>query len=200
MRASLLALFFFARAAIAAEPMPFVDTHAHLDHQGERGRLTLALDNALADMDRNGVRLTFLMPPPQPQGMRFLYDLEGLKTEDPRYANRFGFIAGGGSLNPMIQDVPPDRVSGEDRRRFRIMAEELFAAGVRAFGEIAVHHVSHARMGGRHPYESVPADHPLLLLLADIAAERGISTFTWTSCRRTWSAPQALSTLPPRCG
>ena len=41
--------------------------------------------------------------------------------------------------------------------------------GASGFGEMTAHHLS--LHGADHPYESVPADHPMLLLLADIAAQ-----------------------------
>ena len=81
---------------------------------------------------------------------------------------RFGFLGGGGSLNLMIHEAAKDGgVSEPLRKRFEDRANQILAAGAAGFGEIAVHHLA-LRPG--HPYESVPADHPLLLALADIAA------------------------------
>ena len=173
MRHAVLVLFFCSPLAYAWNLGPIVDTHAHIDHQGEPGRVATALDNARIDMDRNGVTLTLLMPPPQPGNMRFLYDLDGLRLPE-KHQSHFALIAGGGSLNTMIQDIAPERVTEHDKQRFRMRAESLLKAGIRAFGEIAVHHISHARMGNNHPYQTVPGDHPLLLLLADIAAENKV--------------------------
>jgi len=61
---------------------------------------------------------------------------------------------------------------GDDlKQRFEKQANEILQQGAAGFGEMAVHHLSFMR---GHPYESVPADHPLFLLLADIAARHDV--------------------------
>jgi predicted TIM-barrel fold metal-dependent hydrolase len=87
-----------------------------------------------------------------------------------RGSPRLAFAAGGESLNPLLQQTPAERVSAELVRRFVSIAEEIAAAGAASFGELAAEHFSSGR--GRHPYESAPPDHPLLLALADLAARR----------------------------
>lgn len=169
-----LCLALFASLALAGETTPIVDVHAHLDHHGDPGRILAAVDTALAEMDRNGVRMTLLMPPPQPPSFRHGYDLDALRGAEARHGQRFALLAGGGSLNPMIHGIAAERVGDDDRKRFRKKAEALVAEGIRGFGEIAIHHISLTRMGSNHPYESLPADHPLLLLLVDIAAEHDL--------------------------
>ena len=57
------------------------------------------------------------------------------------------------------------------KREFASAAEQIIEAGAVGFGEIASLHISAVR---GHPYEFVPADHPLLKLLADIAAKRDV--------------------------
>jgi hypothetical protein len=74
----------------------------------------------------------------------------------------------------MIQTSAPDTVTDDIKKAFRTQAEQIVAAGAVVFGEIALHHMS-LRIGGpQHPYESTPPNHPLLMLLADIAAEKNI--------------------------
>ena len=62
----------------------------------------------------------------------------------------------------------PETVTDSVKRNFAAKAEEIIKAGAIGFGEIASLHIS--AVSG-HPYEFVPADHPLILLLADIAAK-----------------------------
>jgi len=62
--------------------------------------------------------------------------------------------------------VPEGRITERVRRQFEDLANEILRAGAAGFGEISIHHLAHMPA---HPYESVPADHPLFLLLADIA-------------------------------
>lgn len=156
-----------------AEPLPLIDTHSHLDHGGHLGWLSGALDQAIADMDRIGVRFSIFLPPPQVSELRVVYDCSQLRFATRKHPTRVALVGGGGILNPMIQQTPADAVSEETRQRFRALADEVVACGVRGFGEIAAHHLSLGRHRN-HPYEWVPPDHPLMLLLADIAAEKGL--------------------------
>lgn len=81
-------------------------------------------------------------------------------------------FGGGGSLNPMLQEAGKSPIVTEEvRRRFEVTAQQIIASGAKGFGEITAHHVS---LSPSHGYESVPADHPLLLLLADIAAQHDV--------------------------
>lgn len=163
-----------AAATADEQPQPIVDTHAHLEHLGGIAQFGAALDAALAEMDRLGVRVSVLMPPPQAKDNRFFYDIEALKFALERHPGRFLLVAGGGALNPTILGTPPDAVDEPTKQRFREQAERLLAQGAVGFGEITAHHLSLPAMGPMHGYSVAPADHPLLLLLADIAAERNV--------------------------
>ena len=70
----------------------------------------------------------------------------------------------------MLHDAKDEKeVSEAEKKAFRKKAEELLDAGAVGLGEIAIMHLS---LDEGHPYECVAGDHPLLLLLSDIAAER----------------------------
>ena len=141
----------------------WIDVHVHL--VGYRSDFRSAIAAAVAAMDDSGMSKIVLMSPPNVSGGR-LWDVDDfLPLLAPRA--RFGFLGGGGTLNPIIHDTKPDAVDDAVRRRFEAQAEDIIKKGAAGFGEIAAHHLSH--MQG-HPYELVDADHPLLLLLADVAA------------------------------
>jgi hypothetical protein len=72
----------------------------------------------------------------------------------------------------MIQKTDPDHIRKHTKRRFEKKANKILRKGAVGFGELTAHHYS--LMPG-HPYESVPADHPLFLLLADITAHHGVA-------------------------
>ncbi|MCK5551930.1 MAG: hypothetical protein KAJ09_02210, partial [Deltaproteobacteria bacterium] len=150
--------------AVTAQRIEWIDVHVHLvggrirDFEG-------AAQVALKAMDGAGVRTSFVMPPPQPPGHPALYDYDSFVSYLKRYPGRFTFLGGGGTLNPMIQKTDPDHISKHTRRRFEKKANKILRKGAVGFGELTAHHYS--LMPG-HPYESVPADHPLFLLLADI--------------------------------
>ena len=167
-------LLFLAQGAAGAETIRFIDTHVHLEHSGSLGNFPAAAEKALADMERQGISFSILMPPPQAPTNKLIYDFEAFQAFVKRHPDKFGLIGGGGSLNPMLHRTDAERVNDNDKARFRAKAGEILAAGALGFGEITIVHFSLPQMGDRHPYEEVPADHPLLLLLADIAAGKGV--------------------------
>jgi predicted TIM-barrel fold metal-dependent hydrolase len=146
-----------------------LDVHAHF-LVTRREDASSAVQPALQVMDRLGIAKTLIMPPPQPPGHPILYDYEAFLPYIRSHSDRFGFLGGGGILNPLIHHKGPT-ASERVQRDFEVLAERILAAGAVGFGEITAHHVSYF---SQHPYESVPADHPLLRLLADIAARRDV--------------------------
>lgn len=183
-----LSLLLPAGSAAPQEPLSIIDTHAHLDQPQQPGRgspmdrmqrnaqgtANFGIGPALEDMDRNGYGVSILMPPPQSGRNAGAYDLESLQQAVRAHAGRFVLLGGGGTLNPMLQDTPAGEVTDAVRQRFRQRAEAILAGGAVGFGEMTARHLSLTQMGPQHPFEEVPPDHPLLLLLADIAAERGV--------------------------
>lgn len=159
---------------VLAQTPLIIDTHAHLDNPGPTQNFRPYIDAAIRRMDAAGIRRSILLPPPQTFARGNNWELEAIRSARERFPDRIALAGGGGSLNGMIQDTPADAVTEAVRRKFRERAEELIVAGAVAFGEITAHHLSLSRMGPNHPYEWVPPDHPLLLLLADIAAEKGV--------------------------
>ena len=149
-----------------------IDTHAHII-RGYRRRDPLPTGApALRAMDRHRVEMVILLPPPFPPNQPGIYGLREIEPVARANPGRFGFAAGGESLNPMIQRIAPDKVTPDLIREFQQEAEVIVKAGAAGFGEIAAEHFSSGR--GNHPYESARPDHPLLLALADIAAQHGM--------------------------
>ncbi len=172
----LAALAFLFAASASAEPPAIIDTHAHIANDARaRGgpNFRAALNGAIGRIDGAGIRRLIVMPPPMISGGAN-YEIESYRFAKEAYAGRILPGGGGGSLNGMIHSGAPDSVTDDRKRAFRARAEEIVAAGAVVFGEIALHHMSLSPMGPNHPYESTPADHPLMLLLADIAAEKNL--------------------------
>ncbi|MFN4148794.1 MAG: amidohydrolase family protein [Rhodocyclaceae bacterium] len=175
-----------------ADGEPFIDTHVHLEHTTGIARLPAALAVARAEMSRLGISLSLLLPPPQAPSNSHFYDIEELRSLLDEDTNHFMLLGGGGSLNPMLHRIAADAVDEGMRREFRQRAERVLALGAIGFGEIAVHHLSLPQMGSFHPYESIAADHPLLLLLADLAAENDVPIDIHFD-----AAPHDIAPLPP---
>lgn len=164
---------------------PFVDAHVHFDGDAQ-GVLRAALQ-ALGR--ENAAKLFFMSPPdtfdtPNRMESDFLLPLFRQNSE------KLAVLAGGGTLNAMIQQSVKSGDAGpEIQSRFRARAEEILRMGGIGFGEMTTEHfVSDT------PYQYAPSDHPLFLLLADISAERNAPIVIHME-----SAPQDMA-APPLLG
>ncbi len=127
---------------------------------------------ALKVMDKYRISTMVLMPHPFTSGQAGAYTYRPLQRVVKKHPDRFVFLGGGGTLNVMLHHaVARGAVSGELKERFIKTAEQILAHGAIGFGELVAEHFS---MHSGHPYESAPPDHPLLLLLADIAARHDV--------------------------
>ena len=156
---------------------PWVDVHMHLvagmtgRGPGSRSDFDSAVENAIREMDQFGIAVALVLPPPQVDDQR-PYDHADFAAALRRFGGRFAYLGGGGLLNAMIhryQDTA--KVTESTKREFATAAEKIIDAGAIGFGEMALLHLS-ATQG--HPYEFVPANHPLFLVLADVAARRDV--------------------------
>jgi hypothetical protein len=127
-----------------------------------------ATDVAIARMDQNNVRTSVIMGTPS---LNNLFDGRVLFGQAKRYPGRFAVLGGGGTLNPTIHRTAPADVTKEVKRKFETEAESLLSTGAVGFGEMAALHFSYFR---HHAFEEVQPDHPLFLLLADIAARHNV--------------------------
>ena len=153
--------------------LPLIDTHVHLDVHIERERTDYegAARVAIDLMDKAGVRLALVMSPPLPPDRKGRHDDRAFQALTKKYSGRFAFMGGGATLNPMIAAAGAGQVSDSLCRAFEAEAERLLALGAVGFGEMATLHFS---FFAEHPFEATPPDHPLFLLLADIAARRDV--------------------------
>jgi predicted TIM-barrel fold metal-dependent hydrolase len=148
----------------------WIDVHVHFfADKGALADFDEAARHALRIMDAEGIRTMLVMSPPR---VREGPDAESLREIAKRYGPRIAMLGGGGTLNPMVQNAANSlEVSAEVHREFKATAERLLASGAKGFGEITAHHLS---LGSGHAYAAVSPDHPLLRLLADIAAQHDV--------------------------
>jgi predicted TIM-barrel fold metal-dependent hydrolase len=160
-----------AREARAAEPpqqnpvpalTPYVDVHVHFDGEAQG-----VIEAALQALDRENAAKLFFLSPPDTYDTPNRLESDFLLPLIRKYPNQLAILAGGGTLNALIQESVKRGDSGADMQaRLRDRAEEILRIGGIGFGELTTEHfVSDT------PYQHAPSDHPLLLLLADIAAE-----------------------------
>jgi predicted TIM-barrel fold metal-dependent hydrolase len=142
---------------------PFVDVHTHFDENDSGGTIR----SVLSTLDRENAARIFLQMPPDTFDHPGHYDAEVILPAAKRYPDKLGVLGGGGTLNAMIQQSVVSGESGpEIQKKFRDRAEELIREGVIGFGEMTAEHFD-----GLTPYQYAPANHPLFLALADIAAK-----------------------------
>lgn len=150
----------------AGARVPYIDVHVHLDPADIAGSIAAALR---AMPGENAAMILFLPPPFTPDSPA-RYDAEQLLPAIKAHPKHLAALGGGGSLNAKIQSSVQSGDAGpEVQKKFRQRAEELVRAGVVGFGEMTAEHFQ-----GATPYQHAAPDHPLFLLLADIAAEHDL--------------------------
>lgn len=122
-------------------------------------------------MDQYDLEKSIIMPPPQLPLQQGGYSFEDLLPAIRKYPDRLVLGAGGGTLNPLIVETDPDKITEQIRKKFKEDAERIVQAGARVFGEMTAMHLC---MNPKHHYIAAPPDHPLFLLLSDIAARNNI--------------------------
>jgi predicted TIM-barrel fold metal-dependent hydrolase len=144
---------------------PYIEAHSHFD-----GDAAAAVQAAVAGMANQNAAMILFQIPPDTFDHPGHYDAEVVLDAAKQYPGKIGVLGGGGTLNAMImQSVATGDAGPAVQAAFKARAEELLGEGVIGFGEMTAEHYS-----GGTPYQYAPADHPLYLLLADIAAEHGV--------------------------
>ncbi len=170
-----------ASAAEETSAKGYVDVHMHLDGSYMEGGpgsgrpardYESAADHLIEMMNRAGVEKAIVMPPPQGPKQRGGYTYQELLGAVQKYPGRLVLAAGGGELSPLIFGSDPKSVSPKLKEEFEQKAQGIIADGAKAFGEMAALHFS---FGPQHPFKETAPDHPLFLLLADIAAQHNLA-------------------------
>ncbi len=145
---------------------PYVEAHTHFDAADPEGSVRTAI---AAGPRQNAAMVLFQMPPDTFDHPGH-YDAEVVLAEAKKHPDKIGVLGGGGTLNAMIIQAAATGDAGPAvQKKFKDRAEELLKEGVIGFGEMTAEHYA-----GVTPYQYAPADHPLYLMLADIAAEHGV--------------------------
>lgn len=156
--------------ALVPAVSPYMDVHTHIDPRDPVASVEAAAQSVRV---QNAARI-FLLAEPYPQDDPERYDVDIFLSAAKKYPGKLSVVGGGGTLNAMIMESVRTGDSGpEVQRKFKARAEELLQEGVVGFGELAAEHLIQPSSGLKD-YEYAPPDHPLFLLLADIAAENNV--------------------------
>lgn len=151
---------------------PYIDTHNHLFKHKDNADFDGDADRAIEAMKKFRIGKMILSPPPYDNTQRGAYDYPAFLASLQRHPGSFAFLGGGGTLNVMIHaHAKKPTVTEALKKRFEAEASKILSAGALGFGEMSAEHFSFER---GHPYQSVAPDHPLFLLLADIAAHNDV--------------------------
>jgi len=143
----------------ASAELPVLDAHTHIIGGRNNAFFDEAVAAELAMMGRYHIAKSIVMSPPRGEYYRLNFDYPQFMGAIGRHRDRFAFLGGGGLLNPMVHTIKPSAVT------------PAIKAGAAGFGEMSSLHLS---LAPEHGYNFAPADHPLLLLLADIAAAHDV--------------------------
>lgn len=176
----------------------WVDTHVHLvsGATNTTGDWVGAVRVAIADMDKNNIGTAIVMPTPQPPGGP-TYDSADFVDAVKKHPGRFAFLGGGGTLNPMIHLSPDaETVDEATKKKFAAIANGIIDAGALGFGEMSANHLS---VADAHSYHRSRPDHPLFLLLVEIAARRNVVIdFHMDVVHEPMPTPQKLKDMSQR--
>jgi predicted TIM-barrel fold metal-dependent hydrolase len=153
-------------SAAAPAVTPYIEAHTHFEAADPVG----SVRSALAALPRQNAAMILFQMPPDTFDHPGHYDAEVVLAEARKHPGQIGVLGGGGTLNAMIIQAAATGDAGpEVQKKFKQRAEELLREGVIGFGEMTAEHYA-----GATPYQYAPADHPLYLMLADIAAAHGV--------------------------
>ena len=149
--------------------VPWTDVQIHL-RAGAARNFDAVIGLALKQTARLNRKMLVLVPQPFPyEGSNAnAHDYDVFLDSVKRNPDKLAFL-GGSKLNAILQATDPKKVTDAVKRQFLDQANKTLDDGARGFGELAVLHFSEFQ---GHPYERVQPDHPLLLALADLTAQR----------------------------
>lgn len=147
---------------------PFIDVHAHMERADAERSVEAAVQ---AEPKENAEKIIF-MPSPFTVEDSARFDVEFFLAAIKKYPNKLAFLGGGNDLNVMIQQSMRSGDAGPAiQKKFRENAENILREGAIGFGELTAEHLPSL---ASPTYQSAPPDHPLFLLLADIAAQHNV--------------------------
>src|SRR2546428_756567 len=157
-------------ANLTPASLPYIDAHTHIYQLDPEGAVTLIL----SAMERLNGAKAFIQTEPYGPDNPARWDAEMILPAERQHPDKLAVWGGGGMLNPMIREAYRTGNAGpEARKQFRQRAEALLDQGVVGCGELSIEHLSLPQSPVKD-YEYAPADSPMMLLLADIAAEHNV--------------------------
>lgn len=180
------------RRSKSKKSLGYIDTHIHIvpvkppftqrsksggsqrksrpDPQKMKKSFMQAFQQTIKELDRYGIEKALVVIVPGKSAENAEREYMPRKFLTSRFSKRLGLMAGGAQLQAYL-NKPPKTITKNDRRNFKKLAEKLLDEGAVGFGEMISYHLC---LSPGHSFQEVPADHPLFLYLADIAAKHNV--------------------------
>jgi len=159
-------------------PIHFINVHGHYVPSGpdfppkskmavKFGFAGMPVDEFIASMDRWGVDIFVNELSPSTIWKGGTHDDYGIPAISERYPDRVVSLYGEPALRLLYRVVERGTYNARQERKFTRLIESAMQSGkYKGFGEIGLHHMETVKRHG----PTIPADHPWMLTLADIAA------------------------------
>lgn len=165
----MLLVCFFAGAAAAGESQTsccarIIDVHAHV--------FRMAPEAVIQAMDQAGIHFAVFIPVPNSSRSRRRAGSEELYLQlSKSFPDRVAAFYGGNEINAELREMAARSPSDDQRQRFSEQLERTLLQGYKGIGELAPRHI------GWNPGQQeidYPADHALMLAIADLATKLAI--------------------------
>jgi Tat protein secretion system quality control protein TatD with DNase activity len=142
----------------------FVDVHAHITPDN------MPLDDVLKLMKMEGIDKMVIMEPPA-TGSDDASEEYGIPEASEEYPDNFISLYGGEAKAMLESEADSKDISEEDSHAFgKLLEDAMETKKYRGFGEIGLRHFGHG--DNEEGYDlTIPCDHPLMLIMSDIAAK-----------------------------
>ena len=147
----------------------YIDVHSHINPDG------MSYTALLSNMDREGIDTMVVMEPP---GSIWLQggtpSKYGIPDAGLTYPTRFISLCSGDAGKMLYTATKTGGYTQDDESRYKALLVDAARSGTcRGFGEIGVRHFPPSGMPQTYDI-TVPADHPWMLVMSDVAAQYGI--------------------------
>ena len=167
-----------AELAMVRATSPYIEAHTHFDEKNPAA----AVEAALQSMQHQTATMIFFLAPPDTFDHPGSFDTDVIIPYLKKYPTKFRYLAGGGTLNAMIQQSVRSKDAGpEVQKQFRAKAEELLRTGAIGLGEVTAEHFPSST-----PYQYAPRTTPCCCCWRTSPPSIMCpSSCTWKRCRRT---------------
>ena len=174
-----LLAFSGCHAAAAERIIHFINVHGHYVPSGpgfppkskmavKFGFSGMPVSELFASMDRWGVDVFVNELSPSTIWLGGTQEDYGIPKLSELYPNRIVSLYGGPALRMLYRAVEAGNYTRRQQKKFvRLVKGAMQSGEYKGFGEIGLHHMETVKRNG----PIIPADHPWMLILADIAAK-----------------------------